>query len=209
MLDHKDLQAKYVAKDHRHAEEFIEWINMLSEKMDHFAEVTQDVAEVSVKTTTFDVKGLTLLDFQLAMMVDAYAEKNDIEQVRMSGNFGMHEDQQGVAEDSEPVDREWALVKKLGRLGERIVQNPRLWERYSEAIDSGNNDWIVSLIQEGTGADKNEIMALSELFGEIGGGLGRLVDFAWAVKEGTWKDDFLIPYRQHRAQGVAEGHKKK
>lgn len=90
MLDHKDLQAKYVAKDHRHAEEFIEWINRLSEEMDHFAEVTQDVAEVSVKTTTFDVKGLTILDFQLAMRVDHYAKLNDIEQVRMSGNFGMH-----------------------------------------------------------------------------------------------------------------------
>lgn len=90
MLDHKDLQAKYVAKDHRHAEEFIEWINRLSEEMDHFAEVTQDVAEVSVKTTTFDVKGLTILDFQLAMRVDHYAKQNDIEQVRMSGNFGMH-----------------------------------------------------------------------------------------------------------------------
>jgi pterin-4a-carbinolamine dehydratase len=90
MLDHRDLQAKYVAKDHRHAEEFVEWINRLSEKMDHFAEVTQDVAEVTVKTSTFDVKGLTILDFQLAMHVDAYAEKNDIEQVRMSGNFGMH-----------------------------------------------------------------------------------------------------------------------
>jgi pterin-4a-carbinolamine dehydratase len=90
MLDHRDLQAKYVAKDHRHAEEFAEWINRLSEKMDHFAEVTQDVAEVTVKTSTFDVKGLTILDFQLAMHVDAYAEKNDIEQVRMSGNFGMH-----------------------------------------------------------------------------------------------------------------------
>ena len=58
--------------------------------MDHFAEVTQDVAEVTVKTSTFDVKGLTILDFQLAMRVDNYAEKNDIEQVRMSGNFGMH-----------------------------------------------------------------------------------------------------------------------
>lgn len=91
MLDHKDLQAKYVAKDHRHAEEFVQWINRLSEDMDHFAEVTQDVAEVAVKTTTFDVKGLTLLDFQLAMRVDDYAKKNDIEQVRMSGNFGMHE----------------------------------------------------------------------------------------------------------------------
>lgn len=90
MLDHKTLQAKYVAKDHRHAQEFIEWINSLCEKMDHFAEVTQDVAEVTVKTSTFDVKGLTILDFQLAMQVDAYAKKNEIEQVRMSGNFGMH-----------------------------------------------------------------------------------------------------------------------
>ena len=90
MLDHKNLQAKYVAKDHRHAEEFVEWINRLSEKMDHFAEVTQDVAEVTVKTSTFDVKGLTILDFQLAMQVDNYAATNEIEQVRMQGNFGMH-----------------------------------------------------------------------------------------------------------------------
>ncbi len=94
MLDHRNLQAKYVAKDHRHALEFVEFINELSENMDHFAEVTQDVAEVTVKTSTFDVKGLTMLDFQLAMMVDDYAEKNDIEQVRMQGNFGMHEEKQ-------------------------------------------------------------------------------------------------------------------
>ncbi len=91
MIDHRTLQAKYVAKDHRHALEFVEFINQLSEKMDHFAEVTQDVAEVTVKTSTFDVKGLTILDFKLALYVDHYAEKNDIEQVRMQGNFGMHE----------------------------------------------------------------------------------------------------------------------
>jgi 4a-hydroxytetrahydrobiopterin dehydratase len=90
MIDHKTLQAKYVAKDHRHALEFVKFINQLSEKMDHFAEVTQDVAEVAVKTATFDVKGLTILDFQLAMRVDAYAEKHDIDQIRMQGNFGMH-----------------------------------------------------------------------------------------------------------------------
>lgn len=90
MLDHRLLQAKYVAKDHRHALEFVEFINQLSEKMDHFAEVTQDVAEVTVKTTTFDVKALTILDFKLARAVDRYAEKNEIEQVRMQGNFGMH-----------------------------------------------------------------------------------------------------------------------
>ena len=91
MLDHLTLQAKYVAKDHRHALEFVGFVNKLSEKMDHFAEVTQDVAEVTVKTSTFDVKGLTILDFKLALYVDKYAENNDIEQVRMSGNFGMHE----------------------------------------------------------------------------------------------------------------------
>lgn len=90
MIDHKTLQAKYVAQDHRHAEQFIEWINRLSEKMDHFAEVTQDVAEVTVKTSTFDVKGLTILDFKLAMIVDNYAKKHKIEQQRMTGNFGMH-----------------------------------------------------------------------------------------------------------------------
>jgi pterin-4a-carbinolamine dehydratase len=91
MLDHRIIQAKYVAKDHRHAEEFVSYINRVSEEMDHFAEVTQDVAEVTVKTTTFDVKGLTILDFKLALKVDKYAESNDIEQVRMQGNFGMHE----------------------------------------------------------------------------------------------------------------------
>lgn len=90
MLDHRTLQAKYVAQDHRHALEFVAYVNKLSEKMDHFAEVTQDVAEVTVKTSTFDVKGLTILDFQLAMYVDNYAKKHDIEQVRMQGNFGMH-----------------------------------------------------------------------------------------------------------------------
>lgn len=90
MLDHRTLQAKYVAKDHRHALEFVAYVNQLSEKMDHFAEVTQDVAEVTVKTSTFDVKGLTILDFQLAMHVDRYAKNHNIEQVRMQGNFGMH-----------------------------------------------------------------------------------------------------------------------
>lgn len=90
MIDHKTLQARFVAQDHRHAEQFTELINRLSEKMDHFAEVTQDVAEVTVKTATFDVKGLTILDFKLAMIVDNYARKNNIEQQRMTGNFGMH-----------------------------------------------------------------------------------------------------------------------
>jgi pterin-4a-carbinolamine dehydratase len=87
MLDHRILQAEYTAKDHRHADQFTKVINKISEEMDHFCEVTQDVAEVTVKTTTSDVKGLTLLDFEIAMRIDKVAEKMDIEQIRSKGNF--------------------------------------------------------------------------------------------------------------------------
>jgi hypothetical protein len=106
-----------------------------------------------------------------------------------------------VSEDAEPLDREWALVKKLGRLGERVVQNPQLWSKYTNAIDRENLDWIIGLIQDGTGATASEVSKLADLFGEIGGGLGRIIDFAWAVKQGTWEKDFMNPYREYRAQG--------
>jgi len=109
MLDHRIIQAKYVAKDHRHAEDFVSFINKVSEKLDHFAEVTQDVAEVTVKTTTFDVKGLTILDFKLALKVDKYADANEIEQVRMQGNFGMHESSYGRYYCS--TDKKWKTRK--------------------------------------------------------------------------------------------------
>ena len=91
MLDHRILQAKYIASDHREAEAFIRIINRISEKMDHFCEVIQDVAEITVRTTTFDVKGLTILDFQIAIIIDQFASNAGIKQVPMSGNFGMHE----------------------------------------------------------------------------------------------------------------------
>jgi pterin-4a-carbinolamine dehydratase len=87
MLDHRTLEATYVAEDHRHAAEFVNWINRLSEKMDHFALITQDVSEVTIKTTTTDVDGLTILDFELAMRIDKYARSNNIEQTRGGGNF--------------------------------------------------------------------------------------------------------------------------
>jgi GNAT superfamily N-acetyltransferase len=102
------------------------------------------------------------------------------------------------------MDREFTLVMELGKLGQRIVQNPKLWARYQEANDSNDTDWIISLIQDGTGATFNEVLKLSDLFGEIGGGMGRIIDFAWAVKEGHWEEDFLNPYREYRSQGVNE-----
>lgn len=108
--------------------------------------------------------------------------------------------EEGITEDAEPVDREFALVKKLGRLGEMVAQNPKLWNRYTDAVENEQLDWIVGLIQDRTGADKDEIMRLANLFGDIGGGLGRITDFAWAVKDGTWQDDFMQPYREHRAK---------
>lgn len=87
MLDHRILTAKYFAENHRQAVEFVDFINKISEYIDHFAEVTQDVAEVTVKTTTSDTNSLTILDFALAKAIDEYAKNNDIEQERIQGNF--------------------------------------------------------------------------------------------------------------------------
>jgi len=87
MLDHRILTAKYFAKNHRHAVKFVDFVNKVSEYLDHFAEVTQDVAEVTIKTTTSDTNSLTILDFALAKVVDEYAQKNNIEQERIQGNF--------------------------------------------------------------------------------------------------------------------------
>lgn len=109
MLDHRILQAKYVGSDHREAEAFVRIINRLSEKMDHFCEVIQDVAEVTVRTTTFDVKGLTILDFQIAMVIDKFASDVGIKQVPMSGNFGMHEN---FADGKKPGRK--GLAKRMG-----------------------------------------------------------------------------------------------
>lgn len=105
------------------------------------------------------------------------------------------------ATGTEHADR---LIKRLGQLGNMIVNNPKLWNRYSQAIDNNDIDWVIGLIQHQLNATKEEVVYLSRLFGEIGGGLGRLADFAWAVKEGTWVEDFLEPWEEYKKQGVAE-----
>ena len=113
----------------------------------------------------------------------------------------------GVYENTRPADRELDLVRKLGALGNRIAQNPKLWDRYALAVNNNDLDWIIDLIQNQTGASKEEVMRLSDLFGDIGGGLGRITDFAWAAKDDTWQDDFAKPYLKYRQQnGVAEAH---
>jgi len=106
MTDHRYLETMYVCKDHQQAVDMIDAINDISENMDHFAEVTQDVTEVKVRTATYDVKGLTVLDFQLALQVDVWAEQNDVEQVPTSGNFGMHE--------AEAIDQELEFDNDTG-----------------------------------------------------------------------------------------------
>ena len=109
MLDHKYIEKMYVCRDHKQAVEMIVAINDISENMDHFAEVTQDVTEVKVKTSTFDVKGLTVLDFQLAVQIDTWAEQNDVKHSPTSGNFGMHE----AASDDKIHDKCWKGYKKV------------------------------------------------------------------------------------------------
>jgi len=116
MLDHRILTAKYFAKNHRHAVEFVDFINRVSEYIDHFAEVTQDVAEVTVKTTTSDTNSLTILDFALAKAIDDYAKQNNIEQERIQGNFeaaGVGIVTKQNATSDVPVGGEYQNVKKL------------------------------------------------------------------------------------------------
>ena len=88
MFDHRYLQAKFIAKDHRLAVDFIKFINDKSEELDHFALIKQDVTEVTVKTTTSDVNGSTILDFELAKAIDDYAKANDVQIERTKGIFG-------------------------------------------------------------------------------------------------------------------------
>ena len=140
MLDHRILQAKYVAQDHREAEAFVRIINKLSEKMDHFCEVTQDVAEVTVKTTTFDVKGLTILDFQIAMVIDKFANDVGIKQVRMSGNFGMHEN---FADGKKPGRK--GLAKRSGVNTKASVSSLRKTAKNSSGEKQRMAHWMANM----------------------------------------------------------------
>jgi 4a-hydroxytetrahydrobiopterin dehydratase len=140
MLDHKTLQAKYVAQDHREAEAFVRIINKLSEKMDHFCEVTQDVAEVAVKTTTFDVKGLTILDFQIAMVIDKFANDVGIKQTRMSGNFGMHEN---FADGKNPGRK--GLAKRSGVDTKASVSSLRKTAKNSSGEKQRMAHWMANM----------------------------------------------------------------
>jgi pterin-4a-carbinolamine dehydratase len=140
MLDHKTLQAKYVAQDHREAEAFVRIINKLSEKMDHFCEVTQDVAEVAVKTTTFDVKGLTILDFQIAMVIDKFANDVGIKQVRMTGNFGMHEN---FADGKNPGRK--GLAKRSGVNTKASVSSLRKTAKNSSGEKQRMAHWLANM----------------------------------------------------------------
>ena len=140
MLDHKTLQAKYVAQDHREAEAFVRIINKLSEKMDHFCEVTQDVAEVAVKTTTFDVKGLTILDFQIAMVIDKFANDVGIKQVRMTGNFGMHEN---FADGKNPGRK--GLAKRSGVNTKASVSDLRKTAKNSSGEKQRMAHWLANM----------------------------------------------------------------
>jgi 4a-hydroxytetrahydrobiopterin dehydratase len=165
MLDHRILQAKYVASDHREAVAFVKIINMLSERMDHFCEVTQDVAEVTVKTTTFDVKGLTILDFQIAMVIDRFASDVGIKQVPMSGNFGMHED---IMLDEGIIDSIVDFIKpyiekakdKLSKLREAVKRE--WWE----------TGLMWEIIQKGTKAKDHEIAFANKQFKDMLKGVG-------------------------------------
>lgn len=120
--------------------------------------------------------------------------------------FVDHE-QQDVEEsagDSQWLDRADVLIKKLGRLGQAVVTNPMHWRRYESAVENNDTDWLYNFIAYHLKSNTKEMLKLDNLIGDIGGGLGRLTDFAWSVKEGKWKEDFLEPWEEYKSSMTSE-----
>ncbi len=138
MLDHRILQATYLTKDHREADVFTKIINNLSERMDHFCEVTQDVNEVTIKTTTSDVKGLTILDFQIAMLIDRFTKDIGIDQAPMSGNFD-----ENFADGKNPGRK--GLAKRSGVNTKASVSDLRKTAKNSTGEKARMAHWLANM----------------------------------------------------------------
>lgn len=73
MLDHDQLTTAYDFVDDDTAMQFVTGLDDIEQSMDHNAVVTMDNAQVTVAVRTGDVDGLTRLDFEFALRVQALA----------------------------------------------------------------------------------------------------------------------------------------
>jgi len=78
------------------------------------------------------------------------------------------------------------------------------WRRYESAVENNDTDWLYNFIAYHLKSNTKEMLKLDNLIGDIGGGLGRLTDFAWSVKEGKWKEDFLEPWEEYKSSMTSE-----
>ena len=107
------------------------------------------------------------------------------------------------------IQRHEQLLNKLGKLGEIIVKNPEAWKRYENATSDGEEiDSLYHLIEKYTGASRKELEDLDSIVDGFGTTSSGLLEFAWAVKEGRWEDDFIRPWEEYKMSfaNVDEDH---
>lgn len=81
MLDHNELSTAYDFVDDDTAMQFVRMLDRVEQSMDHNAVVTMDNARVTVAVRTSDVDGLTKLDFEFALRVQALAQEHKGDQI--------------------------------------------------------------------------------------------------------------------------------
>ena len=86
MLDHDQLTTAYDFVDDDTAMQFVTGLDEIEQSMDHNAVVTMDNAQVTVAVRTGDVDGLTRLDFEFALRVQALAQEFQGDQVPHATN---------------------------------------------------------------------------------------------------------------------------
>ena len=117
-------------------------------------------------------------------------------------------------EEQQFIQRYEQLLNKLGKLGETIVKNPVAWKRYQSATENGDEiDSLYHLIEKYTGASREELDNLDSIVDGFGTTESGMLEFAWAVKEGRWENDFMQPWEEYKlsfsstGEGVSEGSK--
>ncbi len=90
------------------------------------------------------------------------------------------------------------LIHKLGALGKAVRQNDGLWKHYLEAGNTGDWEWVYQLIQRYTGASQKDILDLSDIIDGFGTRGSGIVEFAYAVDEGSFDDDFIDPWNEYK-----------
>ncbi len=90
------------------------------------------------------------------------------------------------------------MLHQLGELGKIVVKNPELWQRYENIDNNEDHEWVWQLIEKYTGASQKDILDLSDIIEEFATRGSGIMEFAWAVQEGTFDEDFIQPWNEYK-----------